>query len=256
MKRIFTKALLGASAAALAATPAFAQDAPDNVSVTVAVDYVTEYVFRGTTLAESAVQPSVEVGLGDFYVGGWFSTAIGETSVFAGDEFDLYAGYGFELSDVISADVGLTYYHYPQGPGGFLDSDSGGADGTYEVYGGLALDTVASPSVYAYYDLDLDAFTLEGGLGHSIELAERTGLDLGLTAGLVDGDGFSYEYGSASAGVSYAFTDAVSTYASANYALSSEDSFFDGRVDFDTGEIDVDQSDDTFWLAVGISAGF
>ena len=252
MKRTLAASLLALSAT-LAAAPAMAQD----VSVSVSVDYVTEYVFRGVTLAEDAIQPGVEVGIGDFYVGGWFSAAFGDTSIFSGDEFDLYAGYGIALSDTLALDVGATYYHYPQGPGGFFESDGGGVDGTYEVYGGLSFDTVLAPSVYAYYDLDLSNLTLEGSIGHSIPLADATSLDLGLTAGLVaaDGDG-DYEYGQASAALTHGFTDDVSVYASANFALASEDNFVDGDFDFANETLDIDVDDNTFFLAFGISAGF
>ena len=252
MKRTITASLLAISAG-LTAMPAAAQD----VSVSVSVDYVTEYVFRGATLAQDAIQPGVELGVGDFYVGGWFSAAFGETSIFADDEFDLYAGYGFELSDTVALDVGATYYHYPQGPGGFFASDGGGTDGTYEVYGGLGLDTVLAPSVYAFYDFDLKNFTLEGSVGHAFESTGPASFELGLTAGLVDGrDGFSYEYAQATAAVNYAFTDDVSVYASANYAAASEDNFLDGDFDFDTFEPDFEFTDDTVFFAFGISAGF
>jgi uncharacterized protein (TIGR02001 family) len=246
-----TLALLAGAMTFAGATNAAAQD----ISVSTSIDYVSEYVFRGVTLAEEAIQPGVEVAIGDFYVGGWFSAAFGETSIFAGDEFDLYAGYGFALSDTVGLDVGLTYYHYPQGPGSFFGTD-GGADGTYEVYAGLSLDTVLAPSLYAFYDLTLEAFTLEGGVGHSFPMSDKTSFDLGASLGLVDGDGFSYEYGSVSAGLSYALTDAVSTYTSANYGVSSDDTFVNASFDFDNGVVDTDVSDNSFWLAVGISAGF
>jgi len=246
MKKL-SKAVLLISTIAMVAPAASAGD----VSVSTSIDYVTDYVFRGVSLAESAIQPGVEIASGDFYAGAWASTGIGETSIFAGDELDLYAGYGFSLSDTLSADVGVTYYHYPQGGGLFETED--GAAGTYEVYGGLSLDTTLSPSVTAYYDLTLEAFTVEGGLGHSVAIGEKQSLDLGLTAGLVDGDGFSYEYGQLSAAVSHAFTDDVSAYVGANYALSSEDSLLD-EVDLDRDIVEF--TDNKFFFGAGVSAGF
>ena len=77
-----------------------------------------------------------------------------------------------------------------------------------------------SPSASAYYDLTLEAFTLEGGVSHSIPAGDKTSFDLGATLGLVDGDGFSYEYGSASASLGYSLTDDVSVYLGATYALN------------------------------------
>ncbi len=247
MKKLLVGSLiiLGSSVAVTASA--------DDFGVTATIDYTTDYVFRGVSLAESAIQPGVEVAFGDAYVGAWVSTAIGDTSIFAGDELDLYAGYGLSLSDDLSADVGITYYHYPQG-GGLFETDDGAA-GTYEVFAGLSYDTVLSPSLYGYYDFTLEAFTVEGGLGHSLELGGKSSLDLGLTAGLVDGDGFSYEYGQLSAALGYAFTEDVSAYVGANYALSSEDTLIGSpTIEFD--DIDLDLGDNKLFFGAGVSAGF
>lgn len=247
MKKFLSYSIL-TTALVLGAAPAQAGD----ISVSTSIDYVTDYVFRGVSLAESAIQPGVEIASGDFYAGAWASTGIGDTSILAGDELDLYAGYGFALSDALSADVGVTYYHYPQG-GSLFETDDGGA-GTYEVYGGLSLDTTLSPSVTAYYDLTLEAFTLEGGLGHSLPVADKTSLDLGLSAGLVSADGpGDYEYGLISAAMSHAFTDDVSAYIGANFALSSEDTLI-GNPDIST--LDFDLQDSKLFFGAGVSAGF
>lgn len=223
-----------------------------DLSVSTSVDYVTDYVFRGVSLADTAIQPGVEVAMGDFTVGAWFSTGIGDTSVFAGDEVDLYAGYSLGLTDKIAADVGVTYYHYPQG-GSLFETKSGGA-GTYEVYGGLSFDTVLSPSVTAYYDFTLEALTLEGGLGHSVGVGEKTSLDLGLTAGLVDGDGADWEYGNLSAALGYSFTDDVSAYVGANYTLTTSDDVGAG-LNYKQMLLSNPKSD-LFWLGAGVAAGF
>lgn len=246
------KKLLLGSAALLAATAAPMAAQAGDVSVSTSIDYVSDYVFRGVSLAEQAVQPGVEVSVGDFTVGGWFSTAVGEASILALDEFDLYASYGFALSDTISASVGATYYHYPQG-GDFFATDGGGA-GTYEVSAGLEFDTMLAPAVTAYYDFTLEAFTVEGGIGHSVATSDKSSLDLGLTAGLVSGDDLSWEYGTASASLGYAFTDAVSTYVGANYTLSSSDDegLGLGYLDLLSGQ----GKSDLFWAGVGVAAGF
>lgn len=237
-------ALLCASAIAPAT---YAQDS--EISVSTGVDFTSQYVFRGVSLADDAVQPYVEASYGDFTVGGWFSTGIGENSIFAGDEFDLYVGYSVPLDSSISLDLGATYYHYPQG-GNFFQTEDGGA-GTYEVSAAVGFgDVPFEPTVAAYYDLTLEAFTVEGGVGHSLAIGDAQSLDLGLTVGLVDGDGFSYEWGTASAAVSHSFTDDVSAYFGANFAVNSEDA-----LDFDSA-INGDPKGSMFWLGTGISAGF
>ena len=241
------KLLLGTASLMIAVTAPMTAQAGD-VSVSTSIDYVTDYVFRGVSLADTAIQPGVEVSAGDFTVGAWFSTGVGDTSILAGDEVDLYASYSFALSDTISTDVGVTYYHYPQG--GSLFSTNDGASGTYEVFASLGFDTALAPSVSAYYDFTLEAFTVEGGVGHSLATGDKTSLDLGATVGLVDGDGFSYEYGSASASLGYAFTDAVSAYVGANFALSSEDSLNYKKILQGGGE------DNLLFFGAGIAAGF
>lgn len=237
-------ALLAATATAPAA---YAEDA--EISVSTGVDFVSQYVFRGVSLADDAVQPYAEASYGNFTVGGWFSTGVGANSVFAGDEFDLYVGYSVPLDSSISLDLGATYYHYPQG-GDFFETKDGGA-GTYEVSASVGFgDVPLAPSVSAYYDLTLEAFTLEGGVGHSVAIGDAQSFDLGLSAGLVDGDGFSYEWATASAAVSHGFSDDVSAYIGANFALNSEDG-----LDFDSA-LNGDPKGSMFWLGTGISAGF
>jgi uncharacterized protein (TIGR02001 family) len=233
-------------ATAIAPT-AYAQDA--ELSVSTGIDFVSQYVFRGVSFGDDSVQPYVEASYGNFTVGGWFSTAIGANSIAAGDEFDLYVGYSVPLEGSISLDLGATYYHFPQG-GDFFETNDGAA-GTYEVSASVGFGEVPfAPSITAYYDFTLEAFTLEGGVGHSVALGDAQSLDLGLTVGLVDADGGSYEWGQASAAVSHAFTDDVAAYIGANYALNSED-----VLDFDS-IINGDPKGSMFWLGTGISAGF
>ena len=241
------KYCLAASAAILSSLASAAVQAGD-VSVSTSIDYVTDYVFRGVSLADTAIQPGVEFATGAFTTGAWFSTGVGDTSIFAGDEIDLYASYSFALSDNISADIGGTYYHYPQS--GSLFSTNGGGSGTYEIFASVGFDAALSPSASIYYDLTLESLTLEGGVEYSFPVSSKTNFDLGLTAGLVDGDGFSYEYGQASAGLSYAFTDAVSAYVGANYALSSDNTLNYKKILAGTPK------DNLLFFGTGISAGF
>ncbi|HHL43352.1 MAG TPA: hypothetical protein ENJ42_07040 [Hellea balneolensis] len=234
-------------------TYAFAED----ISVSVSVDAVSEYVFRGVTLAGTAVQPGVEFSTGGFTLGAWTSLAIGDESIAFGDELDLYAGYSFDLSDTISADIGATLYHYPQLGGLFdLGTDTGDAS-TFEIYAGLGFDAPLAPSVTAYYDLNLKALTLEAGGEYSFPLAEKTSFDVGATAGavLVDG-GTDYQYGQLSGAFSYGFTDTTSAYIGINLGLSSEDTFTDTKFDIlDPSTIDAPDNS-SVWFGIGISSGF
>lgn len=219
------------------------------------VDVVTSYFFRGTTLANEAVQVGVEGAWGDFYAGAWNSAAFGEESNNAFDELDLYAGYGFGVSDTISADVGATLYHYPE-LGDLFDIGDVVNDpeaSTLEIFGGLNFDTAFAPSLYAYYDTSLEYFTLEAGAGYSMAAGEKTSFDLSGTVGLTDGDDDvladgGWTYYSLAASLGYAVSDDTSAYVGLNFGGSSEELF----LDYDDGSTDKSG----VWLSTGFSTGF
>ena len=52
----------------------------DGVSVSASTDYVSEYVFRGVSFANTAVQPGIEASVGNFTVGTWASVCLLYTS--------------------------------------------------------------------------------------------------------------------------------------------------------------------------------
>jgi len=250
-------------AAALLAATAIAPSAhAGDLSVSTGVDYVTEYVFRGLAFGGASVQPYAEASVGNFTVGGWFSTAIGEDSILAGDEFDLYAGYSVPLDSSISLDLGATYYHFPQG-GSFLSTNDGNS-GSYEVSASVGFgDLPLAPSVTAYYDFTFEAFTLEGSVGHSFAIGEKQSFDLGLTGGLVDVSGGSYEWATASASLGHSFTDDVAAYIGGNFSVNSSSNTLDFdpivTTDVNGNVIDISgggTSDSKLWFGAGVSAGF
>ena len=228
-----------------------------DISVSVSTDYVTEYVFRGVTLAGEAFQPGAEITAGNFTAGIWASVAVGEESIAFSDEIDLYAGYGFDVSDTVSASVGATLYHYPQ-LGGVFDIGTGAGDAsTLELYGGLSLDAPLAPSVTAYYDVNLKAFTLEGGAEYAFPLGEKTSFDVGATAGLVTvKGGGDYQYGSLSGALSYGFNDNTSVYAGVNGGLSSQNTFLDTNFDITNLATVSNPKKSSVWFGLGISSGF
>ncbi len=250
MKPVFTPAFF--SCIMLTSAPAYAGD---DVSVSVSVDYVSKYVFRGTALAGEAFQPSAEISVGNFTAGVWASVASGRESIVFADEIDLYAGYSFDVSDTVSADVGVTLYHYPQA-GGVFDIGANDA-GTLEFYGSVGLDAPLAPSATAYYDVTLKAFTLEGGAEHSFPMSEKTSFDVSGAAGLVTvSGGGDYQYGSITGAANYAFTDTTSIYASVSGGVSSVNSFFDTSFDpLVLASISAPKKSGV-WFGVGVSSGF
>ncbi|PHR91216.1 MAG: hypothetical protein COA69_11915 [Robiginitomaculum sp.] len=218
------------------------------VEVSASVDYVSEYVFRGVTLAGDAIQPGLEASFGNFTFGGWLSVPIENGSNFD-TELDLYIGYSFDLFENVSTDVGLTVYHYPESGGLFDFGTGGGAASTMEIYGALGFSGPLEPSLTAYYDLTLEAFTLEGSVGYSVPLAEKTSFDIGATVGAVSVKGAGdYQYGSLSGAVSYAVSEATSVYVGANFGFSSEDTFLKLSSFTPKGS--------SAWFGAGISTGF
>lgn len=219
------------------------------VSYSASVDVVSEYVFRGVTLAGPAIQPGVEASFGNFTAGAWLSAPVDDGAVWD-TELDLYAGYSFTVSDDVSFDVGATLYHYPEASGGLLDIGIGAGDAsTLEFYGSVGFGGMFEPSLTAYYDISFEALTLEGSAGYSFPVSDSTSIDLGLTVGSVSVDGpGDYQYGSLSAAYTYALSDAASVYFGANAGVSSDKTFT--RLSDYTGKAQ------SAWVGAGFSTGF
>ncbi|GMN03308.1 TorF family putative porin [Erythrobacter sp. MTPC3] len=97
------------------------------------VALASEYRFRGVKLTdgELAIQGGFDLSHSSgFYVGTWASNLDEQTVGYGSTELDLYGGWSGDLSDGVSADVGLIAYTYP---------DAGAGDFDYlEVYGSLS----------------------------------------------------------------------------------------------------------------------
>jgi uncharacterized protein (TIGR02001 family) len=107
------------------------------------VAFATEYRFRGVNLSdgEFAVQGGFDVSHSSgLYVGTWASNLDEQTVGYGSTEVDLYGGWSGDLSDGVSADVGVIYYMYPDAPGVAGDTDY------VEFYGSLSF-SLASVSV-------------------------------------------------------------------------------------------------------------
>lgn len=99
-------------------------------------DLVSSYLWRGTKFGTGpAIQPYMELALGNFSIGGWGSYAF---TTDEGAEADLYLSYGFDFG----LSIGLTDYYFP-GTNYFDFSNSTGAHAFeinlgYEI-GGLSI---------------------------------------------------------------------------------------------------------------------
>lgn len=238
-----------AAAALVAGVSAQAQDAAVSsegsaLSVTLDTTYVSDYVFRGAQAASDSVQPSIEASYGNFYAGLWYSDDVGSTAAVS-SETDLYAGYGFDLTEKIALDAGVTRYIY--------DGQSAG-DST-EVYVGGSLDVLLSPSLYVYYDFDRETFTYEASVGHSFPIdAIKSSIDLSAKVGYVTTEDQvkaalaedEYVYYSFGVAIPYSLSETATLTVGADYIYNNEDTV----ANFGSGD------NDQIVGKVGISIGF
>lgn len=232
----------------------------EDLSVSASLGFESRYVFRGVQYAETSIQPAVTLTKDGFHLGAWFNLPVGDDDFVNptnGEELDLVVGYSTALTDIVTIDVGLTYYLFPEAMSGFFDFYEEDGDGlginTLEPYVSLSFDTPLAPVITVYRDFMYDTFTFQGTASHSIPLAEKTSFDLSGMIGYVvdDSIGIDYLYGVASAGFSYQFSDVSKVYAGARY----------GGSDLPGGSLVKDSIAGTaqsagFWWGVGLSTSF
>ncbi len=219
----------------LAAATSNAQE----IETTITVGTETEYVFRGVQLADDSLQAAVDFSYRDAYFGIWTNQPYRKSSF--DNEVDFYAGYAHRLNDKLTLDVGGTFYLYPEGP----DTH------TTEFYLGLSADTVLAPKVYAYYDIDLDAFAFEGAVSKSFPINENLAFEVSAAYGWVkpesedNVDRISYFYYTAGADFVYTIND--------TYKAS-----FGGRLGGNDEGLNLAGStrDDRSWLGLSFTGSF
>lgn len=197
------------------------------VSYSLSGGYESKYVFRGFLLSEDSFQGSFDVSIDDLSLGMWTALPFTDEMDF-GNEVDFYGSYSIAASDTVTVDFGGTYYFYP---------DATDAS-TFEVFIAASFDAPAEPAVALYYDLDLETFTLEGSLGHSWEIADKTSFGVGGSLGWFEPDeGDGGYYIMTSADISYAITD-------------------DAGVSFGIRWSDLEDADSEFWFGASVSSAW
>lgn len=84
-----------------------AQDEQQSSPFDVGADLVSSYLWRGTKFGTGpAIQPYLELALGNFTIGGWGSYCLTTNEA---AEADLYLSYGFDFG----LSIGLTDYYFP-----------------------------------------------------------------------------------------------------------------------------------------------
>ncbi len=175
--------------------------AAEDVSVDVSVDYVGKYIWRGQVLTDDpALQTGVTLGMenlsfniwGSMDTTNWNSTNYKDSGEYR--ELDYTLDYSDELGclDGTTYSVGTIVYHFPTTTGDNV---------TTEVYAGLGFDTLLSPTVTLYYDVDdATGYYASFGMSHTIDLSDIgqemiTGLDLSAALGLASSNYNDYYWG-------------------------------------------------------------
>ena len=158
------------------------------------VGYMSEYWYRGVYQSESAVSFGADYETGNFYAGTWWA------DVDSGVEYDLYAGFTFEVMG-FPMYLGATGYYYSDNFDGDYEEMNTGIDlgfasidyafaGTYdqlENAGKLDYEhfTITAPVPMTSFDLTYGTFQDEL-TGHYYELsygANVSGVDVGVVLG-------------------------------------------------------------------------
>jgi hypothetical protein len=137
----------------------------EEVGVEITADYLGKYIWRGQNLSDDPVfQPGVSMTYEGFTFGIWGNLETTSINNNSGEftEVDQYLDYSSEVPDIegLGFSLGLIYYDFPGTT----------VPRTTEVYWGLNLDTLLSPSITFNHDIDeADGLYVSLGLGHSVD---------------------------------------------------------------------------------------
>ena len=234
------------------------------LKLTGTAEFTTAYMFRGDKLADDSVQASVEISyeiLGfDAYAGAWATEPLHHKM----DKYkeilknlsqvDFYGGLMYSLYIVVF-DVGYQYFWYPY--------DHEGKSYQNELYGGITLDTTdllygfnITPSIYYYYNFQLDTHNVEASLSYEFPLGSYMGFG-GLTMPISANYAFvkcesgafdQYMYAGATIDLAYSITRNFTISGGARYCRRFNERGCEGAFRH--------EKKDHFWYGVKIEAGF
>ena len=90
------------------------------------IGFMSDYMYRGVHQSSSSAMGGLDLEYGGFYLGTWVADLQEDGWVegsHRGFEYDVYAGYGFNVSDAISASIGYTIYRYTDKGANSFDDD-------------------------------------------------------------------------------------------------------------------------------------
>ncbi len=190
--------------------PAYAQSVGGEVAL------YSAYVWRGFDAAPAlSVQPSATAGMAGLSLNAWAAIPVASRDKYeATDEVDLTLSYGRSFG-IVRPVVGFIEYLYPNGPKDYTHTE--------EVFAGVGIDVLLSPTLTAYYDFGFnDAPYISLAVSHSVQLMDALSLSPGLVAGV---SGYNDEFGfndiTASVDLNYSFGPAYAALR-AGYAYAAE----------------------------------
>lgn len=175
---------LGMLAMGITSTPVLAEEEVPSADLSVSV--LSQYIWRGEMFSDDSIviQPSMTVGYKGFAANFWGNLdtdqdpglyAEGDTMNW--NETDFTLSYDGSLKMV---DYGVGYIYY-----GFGD----GIEDTQEIYVSAALQTLLSPTLTVYRDIDVGPSTyITLDVSHSFPVTEKYSLDLGAQVSYYDFD--------------------------------------------------------------------
>jgi len=231
----------------------------------------SHYVWRGQVLNDEAVfQPSLTVsGPWGLSFNTWANMDLTDNFDNSGEftEVDLTVAYALPLEGPVGVEVGVVEFLFPKEgdfsaplipeghpplgitlPEGHPTELSGEDLDTGEVFAKVSVETLLSPTLSVNYDFDeVEGFYVNAGISHSIDLVEKTTLDLGASLGFGDEDYNASYFGSdeaalndgnVSATVSYAFSETLSLAGQLQYTAMLDSDIEEGA-EATYGEKDV-----------------
>ena len=106
-------------------TPVVAEESSYSISGNIGM--MSDYVFRGIPQSSSSAYGGVDFESSGFYLGTWFAdlgpSGKWESGSHQGIEYDVYAGYGMDITDTLSGYIGYTIYRYSDKGSDAFDDD-------------------------------------------------------------------------------------------------------------------------------------
>jgi uncharacterized protein (TIGR02001 family) len=242
------KNIIMLAALLVGAVSAYADDAAKSgpsLALSSSMGYESKYLFHSTQYGEGIITPSVNLFYGGFYAGTWFAIPI-ENEAYWSDEMDLYGGYNFVLSDLVSMDVGLIHFSYNDCVCDFLNKNN-----STQANLGFNFNTLLKPSLYFTRDFDCLTYGVELKLSHSIPLGPKFSLDLGANGGSTWGEKnyTDYSFWGVKADLTYTIKPGATVSVGPRYAGSTEKYYIGSATD-------PDPKKSAIWYALNFAANF